>query len=324
MPKRVTAADVARAAGVSRATVGFVLNQTPGQTISETTRERVLGEAERLGYRPHSAARALASGRSRIVLVLLPDWPVEYSMRANLDEASLVLDHAGYSLVTTTPHPGGQAVPLWQTLAPEVVLSLAEMPDEQYRALRASGTATLIPGRDARELERELQFGDGPRVQITHLVDTGRRAIAFVGTGDTRLHGLNAQRRELAQATHLELTGRTLRAEVDVTEDTVAPLVLELIDRGVDGIAAYNDDVAALVLAAAVRDSIPVPERLAIIGHDDAPLARLLVPSLSSVRVDTAGLGRFLAELALHRVGAGAEPTLGAEAHAVLVQRETT
>ena len=62
--KRVTAADVARSLGLSRATVGFVLNDTPGQTIPPATRERVLTEAARLGYRPHSAARALASGRS--------------------------------------------------------------------------------------------------------------------------------------------------------------------------------------------------------------------------------------------------------------------
>jgi len=48
--KRVTAADVARSLGLSRATVGFVLNDTPGQSISEATRERVIAEARRLGY----------------------------------------------------------------------------------------------------------------------------------------------------------------------------------------------------------------------------------------------------------------------------------
>src|SRR5690625_354370 len=85
--KRVTAADVARALGLSRATVGFVLNNTPGQTIPEQTRRRVLAEAERLGYRPHTAARALASGRSHIVLVVLPDWPIDYSLRRHLEEA---------------------------------------------------------------------------------------------------------------------------------------------------------------------------------------------------------------------------------------------
>ena len=89
--KRVTAADVARALGISRTTVSFVLNNTPGQTIPAATRERVITEAKRLGYRPHMAARTLRSGQSRIVLLILPDWPMDYSMRTHLDEASLVL-----------------------------------------------------------------------------------------------------------------------------------------------------------------------------------------------------------------------------------------
>ena len=122
--KRVTAADVARSLGLSRATVGFVLNDTPGQTIPVATRERVLAEAKRLGYRANTAARALASGRSRIILLVLPDWPLDYSMRTHLDEASLALDEAGYSLVTMTPHPGGQAQPLWETLRPDVVIGM--------------------------------------------------------------------------------------------------------------------------------------------------------------------------------------------------------
>ena len=67
--RRVTAADIAREVGVSRATVGFVLNATAGQTISPATRERVLEAAGRLGYRPHLAAQALASGRNHIVLL---------------------------------------------------------------------------------------------------------------------------------------------------------------------------------------------------------------------------------------------------------------
>ena len=77
-------------------------------------------EAKRLGYRANTAARALASGRTRIILLVLPDWPLDYSMRSHLAEASLVLDQAGYSLVTMTPHPGGQAQPLWETLRPDV------------------------------------------------------------------------------------------------------------------------------------------------------------------------------------------------------------
>ncbi len=324
MGKRVTAADVARSLGISRATVGFVLNDTPGQTISEVTRERVLAEAKRLGYRPHTAARALASGRSHIVLALLPDWPMEFSMRTHLDEAALVLDRAGYSLVTMTPHPGGQAVPLWESLAPDVVFALAPIPDEQFEAIRATGAATIIPGRDEVVLSDELHFADGPRLQVAHLVDRGCRRIVFAGATDPRLASLVAERRALAEETHRELRGEPLAASADLDETDAAERVAGWVADGVDGVVAYNDDVAALVLGAALRQGVAVPERLAIVGHDDSPLARLLVPSLSSVRVDTAGLGRFLAELALSRAAGAEPPTVGPEATSELVRRETS
>ena len=66
--RRPTSADVARLAAVSRATVSYVLNDTPHQSIPEATRRRVLDAAAELGYTPSAAARALRSGRSDIVL----------------------------------------------------------------------------------------------------------------------------------------------------------------------------------------------------------------------------------------------------------------
>src|ERR1019366_424224 len=120
--KRVTAADVARSLGISRATVGFVLNATPGQSISDSTRRRVVAEAARLGYRPHRAAQALRRGSSKLILAVLPDWPAGFRMRQHLEEAALVLDEAGYSLVTYMRHAGGRARPLWELLDPDVVM----------------------------------------------------------------------------------------------------------------------------------------------------------------------------------------------------------
>jgi DNA-binding LacI/PurR family transcriptional regulator len=324
--KRVTAADVARSLGISRATVGFVLNETPGQTISAATRDRVLAEAKRLGYRPNNAARALASGHSRIVLLVLPDWPLDYSMRANLDEVSLALDEAGYSLVTMTPHPGGHALPLWETLRPDVVLGMMPFSREQLEQIRASGVAHIIPSISAEEaaLEEQPGFAAGPRMQVAHLVDRGRRRLAFAGSTDPRIADLVQQRRALTQASTIELAGEPLLADEDITETSVARAVAEWVDAGVDGVVAYNDDIAALVAGAALRAGIHIPETLAVIGHDDSPLAKLFVPSLSSVRIDSAGLGRYMAQLALSAATGSPAPAAGPESEAVLVARETT
>ena len=324
--RRVTAADVARSLGLSRATVGFVLNDTPGQTIPTATRERVLAEAKRLGYRANTAARALASGRSRIILLVLPDWPLDYSMRAHLDEASLALDEAGYSLVTMTPHPGGQAQPLWETLRPDVVIGMTPFDAKRLADIRASGVRHVIPPVPAGEngAVGDLGFAEGPRLQVQHLLDSGKTRLAFAGSPDPRIADLVSQRRALAARTLHDQTGSGFVAEASVTE-TVAQSTVDLWHRnGIDGVVAYNDDIAALVLGAALRSGIDVPGALAVVGHDDTPLARLMVPSLSSVRIDTAGLGRYLAELALSAANDAPPPGAGPETDAILIHRETS
>ncbi|HEY9308771.1 MAG TPA: LacI family DNA-binding transcriptional regulator [Microbacterium sp.] len=324
--KRVTAADVARSLGLSRATVGFVLNDTPGQTIPEATRARVLAEAKRLGYRANTAARALASGRSRIILLVLPDWPLDYSMRTHLDEASLALDKAGYSLVTMTPHPGGHARPLWETLRPDVVIGMTPFEADRLAEIRASGVEHVIPSVPAGEFGAvgDLGYVDGPRLQVEHLVARGRSRLAFAASPDPRLADLVAQRRDLAAQTLRERTGTELVAAASMTESSAPDHLRAWMAAGVDGVVAYNDDVAALVLGAALRSGVRVPEDLAVVGHDDTPLARLLVPALSSVRIDTAGIGRYLADLALSAATGTPPPVAGPETDAYLVERETS
>lgn len=325
--KRVTAADVARALGISRATVGFVLNNTPGQTISPATRERVLAEAKRLGYRPHTAARALRSGQSRIVLVILPDWPMDYSMRAHLDETSLVLDRAGYSLVTMTPHPGGQAQPLWETLRPDVVLGMAALPRKMVSEIRDSGVQHVIATvlEDETEVTDDgLRYAEGPRIQVEHLLERGRTTLAFAGSADPRIADLVRTRRALAGRTLVERAGEGFASDADIDPTNAAEVVEAWLALGVDGVVAYNDDIAALVAGAVLRSGRTVPGDVAVIGHDDSPLASLFVPSLTSVRVDTAGLGRYVAELALAAVTDAPAPKAGPETEARLVVREST
>ena len=320
--RRVTAADIARSLGVSRATVGFVLNDTPGQTISGETRTRVLAEAQRLGYRPHVAAQALARGRSNVILLILPDWPMDYSMRRHLDETSLALDEAGFSLVTMTPHPKGRARPLWETLQPDVVMSMAPLPLEFADAIRATGAATVIPQRLAPSKSDSLAYNRGPRLQVEHLAATGHRSIAIASTSDERLSDLATDRAQLARETAADLGIHVVEsAAVDVR--SIDEVVDRWMKRGASAVVAYNDDVAALVVGAAVRHGIAVPDQLAVIGHDNTPIAELFVPSLTSINVDTAGLGRYLAALALTAAIGSPAPEAGPETRAVLVRRES-
>jgi len=322
--RRVTAADIAREVGVSRATVGFVLNATAGQTISPATRERVLEAAGRLGYRPHLAAQALASGRNHIVLLVLPDWPMEYSMSRHIEEASLVLDEAGYSLVTTTPHPGGTARPLWETLQPDVVIGFMPFTPAEVKQIRASGVAVVTSGSAPAEPSPEnATFAQGPRLQVDHLIARGHRRLAFGADPDPRLRDLVASRRDLAVAS-AAAAGLPPLVVADIREDNVSATVTAWREAGVTAVAAYNDTIAAHIAGAAIRLGLRVPEDLAVIGHDDSPMSRLFVPALSTIRLDDAGLGKYFAAVALSAATGAEAPPAPAAPQATLVVRESS
>ena len=324
--RRVTAADVARSLGVSRATVGFVLNQTPGQTISEATRRRVLDEAERLGYRPHAGAQALARGRSNLALLVLPDWPIDFALRVNLEEAARLLEDAGYTLVSQARHGDELIRPLWRTLQPDVVLGMLPFSEQELRSIRAAGVPRVIPSSTTLPREDDVPGASlGARIQEQHLHERGHVRLGYARTDDPRLAWLQERRLQAAieecERLHLQPPVVT---EVGTTPEDGNEAIRRWQQSGVTAILGYNDEVAARALAAALRAGVRVPDELAVIGHDDTPLAALLFPSLSSVRIDQASLGRHMAELMLDAVGALGHEVMRPEVHVEAVLRETT
>ena len=125
--KRVTLRDVAAAAGVSRATAGFVLSDAPGISISAATRQRVRETAQGLGYVPHSIARALREGSSRVIVLSIDSGDQGNYLRTftqGLDEELAAHD---YVLLVRHGHsaPGSQQR-LIEAISPRAVL---RMPD---------------------------------------------------------------------------------------------------------------------------------------------------------------------------------------------------
>lgn len=324
--RRVTAVDVAAAAGVSRATVGFVLNRTRGQTISESTRERVLEAAARLGYRPNSAARALASGRSRIILLVLPDWPIEFSFRAYLNEASRLLDESGYSLVTYTRHPHGESRPLWELLSPDGVFGITPFSPPELTSMRGCGIRKIFPDPARKEaVDLSMAVSAGPRLQIEHLQERGLRSLVYAAFDEPHPSPLVQARHRAAHsyAQSLGLPPLDIRY-IDYRDGSADCMVRDWNSAGVTGVAAFNDDVAAAVVSAAMRIGVRVPEELAVIGHDDSPIATMFVPALSTVHFDTESLGRRFAEVALHEIDGRPLPDWRSPVNATLIRRQST
>ncbi|WP_433524710.1 LacI family DNA-binding transcriptional regulator [Nocardia pseudovaccinii] len=324
--RRVTAADVARAAGISRATVGYVLNNTPGQTISEDTRRRVLAESARLGYRPHRAAQDLRRGSSKVILFVLPEWPMETMMGQHLDQAALDLDEAGYSLVTWARQPGRRTRPLWELLVPDVVMGLAMFDDDELASMRASGITKIIPDpANPQPLRDWPAIATGAKLQVEHLWERGHRRLGCAVPTDPRLARMIDARVDVARLAAARLGVETLDVRaVDYLDGSATEVVDQWRRAGITGVAGFNDETAAAVVSAAVRAGVPVPEELAVIGHDDTPLATMFVPSISSIRLDVLGLGRRFAALALGTAEGRPVRADGWEGGITVIAREST
>jgi DNA-binding LacI/PurR family transcriptional regulator len=284
--KRVTLRDVAAAAGVSRATAGFVLSDAPGITISEPTRQRVRATARNLGYVPHSIARALREGSSRVIVLTIDSgYEGNYSrtFTRGLDEE---LAAHGYVLLVRHGHsaPGSQQR-LLEAIAPRAVL---RMPNylESGHEFDDGGWAGGLAGNVA--------------VQLRYLAERGHQLIAVALPDGTPPLGPVRLRFAREAAAMIGLPPPPDLA-IPRERSAAAPLLGEFLGAhpAVTALAAVDDDVALRVLAAARDLGLSVPGELAVIGFDDTDYGALFAPALTTVHIDAEEHGRRAARVLL-------------------------
>ena len=321
---RPTSADVARAAGLSRATVSYVLNNTPHQAIPEHTRQRVLAAAAELGYTPSAAARALSSGRSDVVLLLLPDWPIGPKVGELLENLSTAL--AGHGL-TFVAHPSAAGRPVsevWKAITPAAVVSFEELDDVEVAKLGNAGVELAVALLSSRRGTRALDVPEqrSGRLQAEHLAATGHRHLGYAWPDDPRVEGFARSR--LAGVRHTcadlglpEPLDRTVPLEAEAA--TAAVRAWRDVEQPVTGICAYNDEVAIAVLSAARRLGLAVPAELAVVGVDNIPVAAVTSPPLTTIQQDMGELAGYIAETIIRRLdGRPAPRRPGSDLHSVL------
>jgi DNA-binding LacI/PurR family transcriptional regulator len=315
--RRVTSADVAAMAGVSRATVSYVLNDTPHQTISAGTRGRVLDAAASLGYAPSAAARTLRTGRSDVVLCLLPDWPIGQEVGDLLANLSTALARHGLTFVA---HPAGREdrpiSNIWKAITPAAVLAFADFSDDEIGAMRSAGVALVVAllGR-TRQSRGELEVPQQRvgRLQAAHLIGAGHTRLGYAYPDDARVRifadpRLDGARSACAAASIEAPLVRT----VPLDPAAAATAVAGWRAAGVTAICAYNDEVALAVLAGLRRAGLTAPGDLAVIGVDDIPAARLTDPALTTITTDLAAVAAHLAATLVAAINGHPEPAAAA------------
>lgn len=286
---RATAKDVARLAKVSQSTVSYVLNDTPGQTIPESTRERVHQAVRELGYTPSSAARALRRGSTETVLLVLPDAPVGATIAQFVEQMSDALDPYGYSVLYRRRRAGQSVERLRRELMPAAIVNLAAFAPEEEPELVASGVPLLATGLDADQpgVLNVPQFAIG-RVQAEHLVAQGHRRLGYAMTRDARVAPFSAPRlagvRQVCEQHGLPAPV-VLEVALDVQDAAGAVARWRAPAEPVTAVCAYNDETAFALLAGLRALGLHAPGDLAVIGVDNIPLAPFADPPLTSVDI---------------------------------------
>jgi DNA-binding LacI/PurR family transcriptional regulator len=307
--RRITSVDVAREAGLSRATVSFVLNNTPGQSIPEATRQRVLRAADKLGYTPYAPARTLRSGRSDVALFVLPDWPQGPTMAALVDRAAQVLGQAGLTLITHVHagHDDGLAQ-LWSALSPAAVFGMRPFTAAELEGMRRVRIPAVLPPAEqpGYDVGSTLWINGVGRLQARYLIGKGHRRLAYVLPDDPRLEVLGRGRAEGAmQACGEAGLQEPLVCTITLDTESAASAVASWQNTAT-AVCAYNDEVALAVLAGMRALGVSLP----VIGVDDIPAARFAVPALTTVAQDSGAIGERIAK-ALIKALNNEDPELG-------------
>lgn len=330
--RRPTSADVAREAGVSRATVSYVLNDAPYQKIPEPTRRRVLDAAARLGYAPSAAARTLRTGRSDIVLGLLPDWPIEHVLGRVLQRLTAAFaDRELTFLVHTWASPSRPLREMWKTVSPAAVLVLEEFPEPEAEAeaMRAAGIEVVMAmqgvawGLPSAPMITESPIG---ALQARHLVEAGHRRLGYAYPDLEKLSSLAEPRLDGVRKVCAELG----LPQPDVQVVPLAPHAAVNVVRAwrdadppVTGVCAFNDEVAIALLAALRLLDLHASRDLAVIGVDDIPGAKLAHPPLTTIARDIDALARGLAARVVDALSGQPLPTEPIRDELSVVARES-
>ncbi len=303
--KRPTQADVARLAGVTQATVSFVLAGSDAISVPAETRQRIHEAVATLGYRPNALARGLASGSSSLVAVTLPNVSDFFSDVVHGIED--VARQNGYSVIisTTDDDPRQELANLDIFASRQVegtIICGSRLQVGDLNRVARDHRLALLTSKAPVSAGIVKIPGEAGLHQITsHLIALGHTAIGHIGwqpSGENerepgyvralRDHGITPDPRSISIATHATFDEGMRCAEQILTRTPE-----------VTAITCYSDALAVGAMLAARRLNRRVPEDLAVVGFDDIPLAALVSPALTTIHVPRYRTGQMLMEVLL-------------------------
>jgi LacI family transcriptional regulator len=306
-----TIKDVAREAGVSIATVSYVLNKKD-TFVSKETRRQVLETIERIGYTPNVTARNLKTSRTKLIGYAWHEVPYD-QVNPVLDRFTYYLaqaaEAAGYHVLTFT-HPTDNPLPVYNDLirtqrVDAFVLAGTVRDDDRIRFLKEAEFPFVSFGRS--NLDWDFPWVDtdgqqGVREATEYLISLGHQRIGMAAwpeesiSGNFRVQGyldaLSAagipfQPEYLVRGEHSEQAGR----------DALNYWYSLPADERPTAMVAITDLVAIGIINEAQRCGLTVGHDLAVVGYDDVPMSQYLRPALTTVQQPILDIGQAMIQL---------------------------
>ncbi|PSK99789.1 LacI family transcriptional regulator [Haloactinopolyspora alba] len=308
MEKRITLADVAAHAGVSRAAASLVLRGTG--RISDQTRDRVLESMRELGYVYHRGAASLRHHRTQTVGLLLPDLSNPFNAEFTNGLESVLTEAGVVTLMVNTFERPQRQARLLEALLERQVDSVVVVPaygteELPLQRMQATGVACVLAVRDLGVPDVPFVGVDnirGGQIAGQHLLDHGCRRLAFLGglpnlgPRQDRFDGL---RRAVASSEEAHLVADVPGPMTALSGQELAEHLLS-VEPFPDGVLCHHDQTAFGLMRALRKTGHDVSHGgIRVIGFDDVAEAALWEPPLTSVSASGTQLGRNVADVLL-------------------------
>lgn len=316
-PARVTMNEIARAAGVSRSTVSFVLNHVPGMRISLETQQRVLEVARQLNYVPDLVATRLAGGNiGTIALVMRRS---QHQVIADRFLAQILLGISAavkeedFHLLVEPLDPDDPAATYGNLVrsrrADGLIVWGPRTDDQELAQLHSEGFPIVVIGRLPESDIPSISVDNisGARMAVGHLISLGHRRIACITeappdyrSSSDRLAGYRSALEEAGIPFDVALV-----RHADFTDEGGDQAMTELLAQEPRPTAVFaGSDVIALGALSAIHatQAIRVPDDIALVGFGDIPLVRHVVPPLTTMHVPAHELGFGAGEMLIRLI----------------------
>jgi len=299
--------DVAKLAGVNPSTVSRALSQ-PGR-INVKTEARVHAAAKELNYRLNPIARALPTGRTSTLALLLADItnPMIFGIVRGAEHTA---SQHGYTLVIAESQESGEReATTAERVQPSVdglILGTTRLSDEQIQRLAESKPLVLI-NREVEGVSSILpDVSPGIDEALAHLQSLGHTSVAYLSGPATSWMSAARWGSLLEQAVARGMSVVEIGPGAP-TLDGGRSALARVIAAGVTAVFAYNDLMAIGLLRAAIEQGIEVPGRISIVGFDDIFGSDFTTPALTTIRTPLALAGERAVRLELQMVETGSD-----------------